>query len=386
MTRGRGFALALVLVGAVGGGRTAEPMPVLMRSGAGRFEVAAVDATQANGAIEAAEGIWRHLERPLSLPAAFSSPVFVRIIPPDTVAPGREAFRVNVEPGGVVSVWLRTGAEHMLRHALVRGLLHRLAVAWHGGAGELTVPLWLEHACVGWWITRAEPAQWDALKQRAARMSPPPIAALLDWKEGTAHPPEFAEAAVWLIAFLQAESGREGEWTQFLRRLFAGGDPQAMLAACYPGRFAGVQARELWWQTGWHHARRGRSLPVMEAAESRLQLGALARFVCALPSGDADRLVPLEEVMARRDEPMVQAEIARRSAELAQLVPALHPFYRNAGLSLAEIFNAGTDDKEQRSARSTAFAQDWRDGSELEFKATEVLDALERQAVRRSPP
>lgn len=185
---------------------------------------------------------------------------------------------------------------------------------------------------------------------------------------------------MWLLAFLQAESGREGEWMALLRRLLAGADPQAAVAGCYPGRFYGVPARELWWQTGWHHARRVRSLPVLEARESRAQLGALARFVFAASEGDADVVVSLPDVVARRGEPLIKAELARRVADLRRLIPALHPFYRNAGLSLAEVLGPEGGAAAEAAGRRAAFEQDWREAVEIDEATGAALDALERKA------
>lgn len=386
MIRVRILAIAAVLrllAGALGAG---EAIPVLVQSAPGRFEVAAVDAADAHAVAALAGECWQLLEAPLGLPPAFSSPVFVRVMPPGSGALGREDYRVNIEAGGVVSVWLQAEAVRRpgVRHALVHGLLGRLAVAMHGASVEPAVGRWLEHGCVAWWRTRAEPAQFDALKQRSATLAPPPIAALLDWSRDGVARPEFSLASFWLFAFLQNESGRGGEWPAMLRRLLAGGDPQAMLAQCYPGRFHGVAARELWWQTGWHQARRVRSLPGLEAAESRQQVAALARFVFAAAEGDLDQVVALRAVLERGDEPLVRAEITRRAAELGRLIPALHPFYRNAALSLAEALGAG--EAAAREKACALFEQDWRDGRLLEDAANAVLDRVQRERPGASGP
>ncbi len=381
MSRGRAFALVLVVRLTVGALYPADANPVMVGSAAGRFEIAAIDSTAAHGVAAVAEEGWRLLEGPLGLPAAFSSPVFVRLLPSAEQA-GAGPFRVNVEPGGVVSVWLHAsaGSEAVLRRALVRGLLSRLAVAQTGGIETPAVPRWLEEACAGWWATRAIGAQLDALKLQTARLSPPGIAALLDWPRGGAERPEFSGAAVWLLTFLQTESGPAGEWPAFLRRLLAGGDAQAALAACYPGRFFGTAARELWWQTGWHHARRIRVLPVIDAIESRAQLGALARFVFATGEGEVDVLVSLRAALARSGEPIVAAEVTRRAVELGRLIPALHPFYRNAGMALAEALGPGQKKAQRCDVLCAAFERDWRDAVELEEAASSALDALERTA------
>ena len=56
---------------------------------------------------------------------------------------------------------------------------------------------------------------------------------------------------------------------------------------------------------------------------------------------------------------------------LNRVVPALHPFYRNAGLSLAEVF--------ARRASAEAFERDWRDATELDAATSAALDALEKR-------
>lgn len=355
---------------------------VMIQSAPGRFEIAAVDASVAHGIASLADEAWRTLGAPLGLPEAFPSPVFVRVAPasPDA-APDKAPFRVIVETGGVVSVRLRPDAisPAMVRRALVQGLLMRLAVARHGVNARLGVPLWLELAAVAWWETRADAAELDARKQEAGRRAPPTLEGLLTWQRGADEPPELSTAALWLLTFLQNESGRGREWPWFLGRLLAGEDPIAALAASYPERFGRAEERELWWSTGYHHARRVRTLPALDASESRLQLEGLARFVFAGPTDEADIVVPLRAVLARDGEPVVAAELARRSAELAKLIPALHPFYRNAGLSLADVFGARDVKRERRENRLTSFEQDWGDAIELEAATKAALDQLEAQ-------
>jgi hypothetical protein len=352
----------------------AAPAPVIFQSGPGRFEVAAVDVLAAKTATAAADEAWRTLAAPLGLPESFSSPVFVRVIPANDWTDPR-AFRVLVEPGGVVSVriaWAEPPSEAVLRRALVQGLLLRLAVTKHGVSDRLTAPLWLEQACVGWWRTRADAAQLDALRLESGRHAAPALADLLGWQRGGGEPVEWSTGAVWLLGFLQAEGAKEAEWPAFLRRLLGGDEPLAALAACYPGRFASAAERELWWETGWHHLRRMRTLPTLEAAESRMELQALVRFVARANRGET--LPTLADLLAHREEPAMKADLARRALALNRIVAALHPFYRNAGLALAELF----------AGRGTVamFEQDWSDAAELEAASVTALDALERQPAR----
>ena len=82
-------------------------------------------------------------------------------------------------------------------------------------------------------------------------------------------------------------------------------------------------------------------------------------------------------MLGRANEPVVAAELQRRATGLARLVPALHPFYRNAGLSLAAAFNARSGKEATRAGLAAAFESDWRDALELEAASTAALDALE---------
>jgi hypothetical protein len=357
--------------------------PVSVRTAPGRFEIATVDATAAHAVATLAEEAWRSLAGPLALPEGFSSPIYIRLLPVGEDAAERP-FRVLVEPGGIVSVRLPVAELGTLvgRRAIVQALLMRLAVSRQGVSDRLTAPLWLEQACVGWWSTRADGARLDALKQESNRLSPPDLTALLGWQRGREEPRPFVVGALWLLTFLQSESGREHQWATFLPRLLDGEEPLAALVACYPGRFDGAEERELWWQTGYHYVRRIRTLPALEAVDSRAQLGALARFVFADASGEKDVVVPLRIVLARRADPMVAAEIPRRRLEVERLIPALHPFYRNAGLSLAELLHTGPPDPKHDDATCATFQQDWADAVELESAANAALDTIEQRMSR----
>ena len=266
--------------------------------------------------------------------------------------------------------------ESFLRRALVQSLLIRLAVAQHGVSEKLAAPLWLELGCVEWWRTHAAPAQLDALKFISARLAPPPLGEILRWARGEPEPAALVAGAAWLLAWLQAESGRADEWTAMLRQLLAGEQGDRVLAANFPGRFASDAERELWWQTGWHHLRRARALPALEAAESREALAGLARFTFA--AGEQDVVTPLATVLAHTREPIVDEERRRRASELARLLPVLHPFYRNAGLSLAEVFAARPPTAPAQAVLVAAFERDWAEARELEVATRAALDALEK--------
>lgn len=352
---------------------------MLFQSGRGRFEIAAIDAVAARIVTGMAEDAWRILAGPLALPEAFSSPVLVRLVPQSEMS-GRAPFHTVVEAGGVVSVlvgWSDATPPVIVQRALVQALLLRLAVSYHGVNERLAAPLWLEHGCVEWWQTRVDAAQLDALKQETARLTAPSVGELLEWRRGAEESRTMVAGAYWLFALLQSESGHGGVWPGALRRLLAGEAPAGVLAAAYGAHFADEGERELWWRTGWHFLRRVRTLPSPEAAESRAELAALARFVFA--QNETDEVMPLRTVMAHAGEPIVAAEIKRRATELRKLLPSLHPFYRNVGVSLAEVFGADLRRPERFAARCDAFEQDRRDADELAAATTSALDAWEKK-------
>ncbi|PAW65528.1 MAG: hypothetical protein B9S34_10720 [Opitutia bacterium Tous-C1TDCM] len=362
------------------------PLPVMVLSAPGRFEVAALDASDAHAVAAAGTELWRHLAAPLALPDAFPTPIFVRVVPEPAAEDGAAAteFSAVAESGGVVSVRLvRRGAldGRTVQRALIRGLLLRLRTAAFGGERQGDPPAWLETGLRGWAEMRGEPAQLDRLKYEAARETPLRLAEL--WAGAAREPgPAYERAATVWVTLLLGDTGRAGEWPALLRALLGGAEPAAALAASYPGRFDTAEERELWWASGWHHVRRLRTLPHLEAGESRAELEALVRFVFAAPDEDRDLAVPLAEAVQHPPDGLLDAEIGRRRQRLERLVPALHPFYRNAGLALADVWAARGRPPAQRAAALAAFAQEWRDAEELAALTTAVLDRWERQPAR----
>jgi len=349
--------------------------PVMFQTAPGQFEIAALDVLSAQPVVTRATEAWRLLTGPLGLPAAFSTSILVRLVPASEW-PEIGPFRVIVESGGLVSVrirWSDTLPEDHLRRALVQGLLMRLAVARHGVTPNLTAPLWLEQACVQWWRTRAEPAQADAMRLESVTLAPVSLDALLIWQRGEAETRSKIVSAFWLLTWLQAEAGGGG-WRQCLSQLLAGAAPRPALEASFPPALADAD-RELGWQTGYHHHRRVRTLPLWEADESQLEIAALARFVFV--RGGVDAVVPLATVLAHAEQPEVAAELQRRAMEVNRLIPALHPFYRNAGLSLSEALANGPTAKDRGAKASAAFAQEWSDANELRAASKAALDAWE---------
>ncbi len=376
----RRAALAIFLL--LGAALQAVPA-VLFQSAPGRFEIAAVDAAAAQPALAAAQSLWAALSEPLALPEAFSSPIFVRVVPPGEWSEA-EPFRVNVEPAGLVSLRLRGGdtAEVLRRRGLVQALLMRVAVAQHGVSPSLMAPLWLEFACVEWWRASESGSRLDFLKQQSAKASPPPLARLLAWSRGEPEPVENAWGAYWLMVFLQAESNRGAEWRRFLAALGGGAKPLGALTENFPDRFTGAAERELWWETGWHHHRRVRTLPLLSAAESRAAIADATRFV-AMRDG-VEVVVPSDAWGEWGRSLTGRAMLRAAATRLAQQAAALHPFYRNAAISLGRLLTLAGDPSGVRSAEEVAaarqaFDRDWQDASDLEAESARALDALERR-------
>lgn len=371
-----GWVLAVLGGGVSVAGAVLAPKPVLTRTAPGQFEIASVDVGAAARAMTEASAAWRLLAAPLGLPEGFSSPIFVRLVPAAEWAEPAP-FLVVAEPGGVVSVrvrWSEATPTVFLRRALVQALLLRQGVTAQGVSPRLTVPLWLEHACVGWWRTREEPAQLDALQQESAVLAPTALEALLNWQRSDVEPRALSVGAVWLLMWLQAESGRGGEWPALRSRLLAGEEPMTALATCYPGKFSDADERELWWQTGWHHVRRLATPPQNGSADSRILLRDLARFVFSVDGSDT--VVSLRVALRQRGEPAVEAVLSARAKVLQRAVPGLHPFYRNAGLALADCLAMKRRSEDELAAACAEFDHEWRDAVELEATTREALDAL----------
>ncbi len=359
----------------------ALPLPSIYQAAPGRFEVVAFEPVAGQRVGSLATEVWQSLTGPLGLPAGFSSPVFVRLIPAAGWDAGPVPFRVTAEAGGIVSVrirWADEVPERYIRRALVQALLLRLAIAHHGVSAALAAPLWLEQAGATLSRLQSAPAQLDALKLAAARQSPPGLASLFDWQRGDDEPEAMVDGAFWLLLFLQSESSKAGgEWPALLIKLLAGEPPATALATVLPQRFASDRERELWWQTGWQAQRIARVLPTMEAADSRAEIAEQCRFVFVQQG--RERVVPLREVLAHAREPEVTATLKQRVAALNRLTPSLHPFYRNAALSLVEALSIRDGKPEQREALCATFEQDWRDAGELEAASATALTALERK-------
>ena len=93
----------------------------------------------------------------------------------------------------------------------------------------------------------------------------------------------------------------------------------------------------------------------------------------------------MREVTARLKDPLIAAEFARRAGDLDRLIPVLHPFYRNAGLSLLEIFRLPVWFARLLDELHGNYEEDRRNAEELETASRAALDALERRTAGPPP-
>jgi hypothetical protein len=361
------------------------PVPFVNLTRPGQFEVVTLDLEASRAGPPMAAEVWQTLAGPLLLPAAgFSSPVSVRLVLPAQWS-GAPVFRSALEPGGRVTLAVRWTPElagsETLRRALVQALLMQRAVSILGAVRGLKVPPWLEDACVSWSLTHTRPALLDAWQQESARVPPPPLAALLSLSRGT--PPDRPQqlALLWLMGHLQAESDSDTRrWPQLLRAVLGGEDSAAAVQRLYGNFFNDDAARELWWQVGYHTQRRQAAQAIDSAAETRAWLAECARWIAR--RGEDEFAPSLEEIFAARSERWVAIELDQRIAQLKAGLAAgrLHPFYRNATVSLGRVYDAvqAGDPKAFASAQSDLL-RDVADASELEQAANTALDKLDNR-------
>lgn len=357
----------------------ANDSPLVFYTGAGQFEIIAVNPQAAQDALILANSVWRSLARPVGLPAdGFSSAVAVRLVP-EAKWNDPAVFKVVAEPGGLVGVricWGENTDARTIRRALVQAVLLRQAVAMHGTAQRLTVPLWLEQACVALGEAGDRPAMFDAMRQGSARLAPPPLETLLRWKRGEPEERGRVLAAFWLFHHLQAESGDTPCWAKCLRALLGGIDPMQALQENYGGAWKDPDSRELWWQTGFCNVRASSTLPLMSMQETRDWLADRCRWL-AIKNG-REQVLSFDDLWAARKETWVKTGMTERAQQIENQLLRLHPFYRNAAISLGRMYQAAAKGAEEEfKAAKLAVSQDAKDGQELEAATTESLDELE---------
>ncbi len=362
-------------------GEAATP-PRIFYTNTGEFEIIVRDVADAQPALALGRSVWSSLSGPLGLPAAgFPSPVSVRLVPADQWSEPAP-FTVTVEPPGRVSVrvrWSNDADPVVVRRAFVQGLILRQAVAWHGVGPQLTVPLWLEHACTAWSLMRERPALQDAFQQESAGIpAPPPLRALLLWKRGGVESRGWELASLWLFLQLQSEASDSSRWGGWVRGIVGGAAPVDTLPRSYKGLWADAAAMEMWWQVSFHHQRRLRTIPVMTAEASRFWLADRSRWLAGRDGREI--VLPLGELQSLRKEPWVKAELTERMGQTQSVLGVIHPFYANAAVSMGRLYEAAVKGNEaQFKTARTDFERDAVDGRELEDTVNAILDTAPRK-------
>ena len=389
-----GCALAPLAPAQVPAGAEAESSPARgaeearaygLRSG--RFVVVAAPGADGLRLARLAEESWEFWRQGLFLPERMSTPVTVRLQPEEGWTVAEPHWRVVVEPGGVITLWLRGGGEPGTARdrrwltALAASALQRQAVFLGVPADRAAAPDWLALAAAEAALVRMNPALLDAWCQDATRTGRmPPLQALLAWQRAQSSPEtdprRLAAFGAW--RWLRANPAGEAGWRKFLGELLSGTSPGSALVRSYGGSFSGADAAEieLAWQVGASAMARTVTVPLMEAEESRLRLEQADRLVAARALDPrAEEVVSLAEQWSTRRDAFVADAREARLAWLESNFARLHPFYRNAGASLGRALVA------QRDGDAGAWAAalwDWRRdlaaGRELEAGSRALLD------------
>ena len=340
-----------------------------------------MDAADARLVLVLGHAVWGALTQPLGLPAdGFNTPVSVRLVPAAQWSAPTD-FTVTVETPGRVTVrvrWEGGGNSNLVRRALVHGLLMRQAASWYGATSSITVPLWLEHACAGLSRAKERPAIMDMYRQDSLRLaSVPSLASVLQWGRGAEESRERELAALWLLLQLQDESIAGTQWQRWIRGVLGGANALDTLPRIYTGLWTSTADMDLWWQTGFAHQVKKRMLPVMTASESRAWLADRSRWL-GVRQGQ-ELVVPLGELHRICREPWVQRELGERSQQIRVTLPAIHPFYANAMVSLGRLYEVAQKGKESAAKAALAqFEHDSIDARELDDTVGAILDTAPR--------
>lgn len=381
-----GVVAALWLGPRLPAGPEAEAEVRFFPGSGGRFEVAA-RAGEAGVRLErVAETAWAVWRGPLGLPERLGAGITVRLTPPEHWGFAEPAWRISVEPTGLVSLWIRDGGvpgverERRWAAALAAAVLQRMAILQGVGAAERPAPDWLCAAAAEAVAIELQPALADAWRQAAGRPGGAAgLEAILKWSGAQT---AAGEAPSWVGAFglwrwLGAGPGRGEAWPRFVVALLAGEAPGVALTRIYGPALARPEKAELElaWRTALAALARQQATPLLGVEESRRQLERLARLVVNPVGGGIDQRLELGALTATEARGYPAAEREERAAWLTANFPRLHPFYRNAGGSLGRCWLAQREGDE--AARAAAW-EEWRSdlavGLELERGSRAALD------------
>jgi hypothetical protein len=347
-------------------------------AGGGRFEVVAEPGEDGRALARVAESAWPAWRGPLGLPEYLPIAITVRLVPPERWEGAEAGRRISVDPGGVVTVWIRGGGdpdvarERRWLTALAEGVLRRQAIM-AGVAPEAATPSWLAAGAAEDALIKERPAMLDAWRQSMERApAVPSLRTVFSWTatgdEAEDAPARMAAYGVW--QWLQIEAGRTPAWVEMVAAMLKGKSSGLALVESYPERFARASAAE--------GLARMRTVPLMEAADSRRWLEQIDRVVLRLAGEEQERVANLADLWAGRADPIIAAEREVRLTRLTKNLARVHPFYRNAAGSLGRALVAQSEGK--RRAWTEALAE-WRDdvalGRELEQASAKLLDEVE---------
>lgn len=363
--------------------RAATPVvPRVFHTAPGQFEIVVLDVTDAQQALALGRSVWDGLAGTLGLPSdGFPQPISVKFVPEEYWS-SPAVFTVTIEPPGLVDVRVRWTSDvdpMIVRRAFIQGLILRQAAAWHGIGQPVVVPLWLEQACANMSLVRERPAMLDAFQQEAAKnATPPALRALLMWERGEVESRDWELASLWLLQQLQAEASADpARWGRWVRGVVGGEDPMMTLPRSYEGLWSSLADMEMWWQVGFHHQRRIRTLPVMSAEASRLWLADRSRWLAGREGREV--VLPLADLRDFRDEPWVRAELTERWGQARTILGVIHPFYANTVLSLGRVYETALKGGSGRFVDAlTDFRRDALDAQELEETVNAILDTAPR--------
>ena len=354
----------------------------------GRFEVVALAGPEGSRLGALAGHAWAVWRGPFGLPERWPVGITVRLAPAANWTAGAASWRVAADPGGIVSIWVRTEVpggplgvdeERRILAALAAGAMHRQAVFIGVPADRVTTPAWLGAAAAEAVIIRQQPSLSDAWQRDAATwLRVPALNEIVNWKVAEPAPDARVRAAAFGVwSWLQADGARSGAWRRFLAEVLAGGDAMGALARNYgtiPGR-GSSQELELAWQTAFAQFVRSQNVPVLEPVEARRWLEQINRVVILDTSGGVEQAFELSDLWARRKETDVRVQLEDRSSLLAANLRLMHPFYRNAAGSLGRAWLALLQGKEGawQTAREE-LRQDIEAGRELETASKRILD------------
>lgn len=387
---GRGLAVLGLWLAVGARADAAEPAGAEVRffpGSGGRFEVAALEGEEGSRLVRLAEEAWAVWRGPLGLPDRWTTGITVRLTPTEAWDFAEPAWRLSAEATGLVSLWIRgggkpgAGRDRRWAAALAEAAWTRVAISEGVGPAARTVPDWLVAGAAEAALIEARPALGDAWRQAAARPGGAAgLEAILKWRgaqtAGDGEPEWVGAFGVW--RWLGAGPGRAEAWPRFVAALLAGEAPGLALTRVYgPGLARPEKAElELAWRTSLAAMAREQATPLLGAEESRRQLERLARAVLTPTEGGPERVWELGALTAAEARGYPAAEREERARWLTANLARMHPFYRNAAVSLGRCWQA--QERGDDAAREGAL-QEWRadfaTGLELERGSAAALDA-----------